>query len=274
MKLYPLLFLDEAAKSVQEALQENLALFVDKNEEGLQAVLIKIPEVEAGLQEMVKTIQANPDAYKNQNVALHQLAGILVHAVKGNVGAYLHMDPEMGLYEVFGSSAQDKFGPLTYEIIMGLIYPYYLRSDASITKHAVQVWDKMYERADVSKIWLGNLSAEELEKGFKAIGLRIPASEASTFSNITEEEYKSEFYPDVNPHIGPLYAYRLKPNSETNRAYRSLHENGSALVAKFHKELVKFFPSLKRQDLVEKLFTHAGYLHFRSVYKPEEAISL
>ena len=73
---------------------------------------------------------------------------------------------------------------------------------------------------------------------------------------------------------GERLSIKIKPNSETNRAYRSLHENGSALVAKFHKELVKFFPSLKRQDLVEKLFAHAGYLHFRSVYKPEEAISL
>ena len=223
MKLEHLLY--EAAKTAEEAnekqiaaikLRGNVILFstkrfmkiVDKNRE------------EADLSEVQYNMMGKIKESLSQDCIVGQ-----VSYEKYNTGA---------LYGVGNSSGVNKFGPLVYEIVMQSIYPAYLRSDASLRKGSRNVWNKMYQRGDVEKKWVGSFGGSyigshtesylNLEDSIKSIPANEMPSEGTESSKDLLRRYLRDIYPtaqtedvfldflrdnniDINNH-GNFYAYR------------------------------------------------------------------
>lgn len=274
MKLYPILF--EAARTVEDAIDSEMALFVENEPDFTHCILFK--------EEIIHDLI---DSYlEDKGVAAPKSTGMTIKAAKidwliehigreaivGNVGAGISSG---NLYKVYGSSAVDKFGPLSYEILMAAIYPSYLRSDGNLTDDSRRVWNKMYQRQDVGRHWVGNFSGgnDELITSFAAANLTSEV--AKDFSSdlgggrwdgeeLTEEFFNEELVAKLPPEdlakLGPFYAYRLRPAKTVTVDYVSLMRRGNDLV----EELAGAFKLPIAE--IEDIMTEASREHFDKLY--------
>ena len=274
MKLYPILF--EAARTVEDAIDSEMALFVDQQPDYTHCILFKeeiIHDLIDSYLEDKGVTASRPTKMTSKEAKIDWLIEhIGREAIVGNVGALISSD---NLYKVYGSSAVDKFGPLSYEILMAAIYPSYLRSDGNLTDDSRRVWNKMYQRQDVGRHWVGNFSNgnEELITSFAAANLTSEV--AKDFSSdlgagswdgkeLTEKMFQQELVAKLPPEdlakLGPFYAYRLQPAKTVTVDYVSLMRRGNDLI----EELAGAF-KLPLSE-IEDLMTEASREHFDMLY--------
>jgi hypothetical protein len=102
--------LDEAAKSQSDAMSQNLALYVQR-EDGVFQLVLYDPS-------LIQNIRSS-------------IIGFIKVKFKNGCGNWI----------VKYAAANNGFGPLMYELAMSLIYPDYLRSDnESVSSEAQRVW--------------------------------------------------------------------------------------------------------------------------------------
>jgi hypothetical protein len=202
MKLYPILF--EAAKTSEEALDADLAIYVDKGRRSSTTVILfsqnrTLDLIDSYLEKYKGTMKATPSDWGGWDAATDEPAPVssdsapwsikesggdnkdakidwLIQKI-GNrvvVGAVGATGAVGGIYRVFGSAAVQKYGPMIYEMVMAAIYPSYLRSDYSLTADSRTVWNKMYLRKDVEREWVGSFDSirQELETSFGVAGMK------------------------------------------------------------------------------------------------------
>ena len=136
MKLYPIIFTNEAAKTPQESLERNIVAV-----------------------DLLNTIVLfDTNRFQNKE----QFTKDMVRATVAMV-SYNEYSPD--LYKVDTSAGIEDFGPLAYQITMKKIDPAWLKSDVSLTKDSLVVWQKMYKLSQegvYKKQWLGYWGWDEL----------------------------------------------------------------------------------------------------------------
>jgi hypothetical protein len=275
MKLYPIIF--EAAKTVEEAIDSEMALFVENEPDFTHCILFKEEIIHDLIDAFLEDKRVAASKSVRMTVKAAKIDWLIKHigreAIVGNVGAMVSSD---NLYKVYGSSAVDKFGPLSYEILMAAIFPAYLRSDGNLTDDSRKVWNKMYQRQDVGRHWVGNFSNgnDELITSFAAA--ELTSEVAKDFSSdlgggrwdsveLTEEIFNKELVEKLPPEdlakLGPFYAYRLQPNKTTTVDYVGLMRRGNDLVEELAGTFKLTIPE------TEEVMTEASREHFDMLYK-------
>lgn len=141
MKLFPLLFLNEAQVFASQAYQQGYAL------------------VETNFESKITLVFIN----KNQ---MKDASGNLKQSGDGIVQGYISfIPPEEGdIAEVRSSSALEGWGPLLYQAAMKRIAPNWLASDTNLSIDANKVWNKCYELKNLyNRKYIGNVSSDRYE---------------------------------------------------------------------------------------------------------------
>lgn len=273
MKLYPILF--EAAKTSQEALDADLAIYVDKARSSTTVILFSqnrtLDLIDSYHEKYKGTIKESGGDNKDAKIDwLIQKLGNRV--VVGGVGASGAVG---GIYRVFGSAAVQKYGPMIYEMVMAAIYPSYLRSDYSLTADSRTVWNKMYLRKDVEREWVGSFedSIQELETSFGVAGMKSEVAQdfASDLAggrwrngidkNLFDKELVAKLPPEDLAKLGPFYAYRLKPSATKLVDYTKLLHLGEDLI----QQLAGTFKLPARE--IQKILAAAAREQFDRLYQ-------
>jgi hypothetical protein len=139
------------------------------------------------------------------------------------------------------SYAEQKYGPLLYELAMAKIYPDILIPSTLIKPGAVKVWRKMLQRPDVEKVWiLRNLlrfpgsdhvdpEAERLEPEFAEVKYKLEQLVGDKRTPITKasvEQAVKYLTPDEQETLTHMYGYR-----KNNKAlYEGMVELGESFI--------------------------------------------
>ena len=166
--------LDEAAKSVREAISEKLAAYVSKN-----FIILYNP----------KTALNNI----NENIHLedYSLEDIISfeNAIVGYVIIEQNYSCGNNTYEVKNSVALSNYGPLLYDLTLSLIYPNFLTPDRnSVSPKAQKVWEYYFHnRPDVNKLLISSIYDPELDDKCK-LPEEVPNKYRSTGKLISNVE--------------------------------------------------------------------------------------
>jgi len=299
MKLYPIIYTNEAAKTPTEAIESDLGLIIVDDPDYVSAILIstkrcetiaktyerlkaKLPKQQDKAQQptLPATSVLSTEPYNSSLPPweLNEAAGNLAklawlekaignRAVVGNVGAN-HSDTNM--WRVNHSVAFAKYGPMLYEILLGLIYPSYLCSDYSLTKDSRKVWNVMYTRNDVEAIPVSEISDDSwsaLRTSFNVAGMESEAAKQAK-EKLDEESYVPEDWtetfvaslpPEDKAKLGPFFAYRKKSGSNLSK-YNNLLDAGEDVVNMFASTL-----NLAANSVKETISIAAG-ITFSRVY--------
>jgi hypothetical protein len=204
MKLYPLLFLNEIAKSAGVALDKRLAALDASEDQNFRRIILFIPfsleeAVKKTLQNAVipkRNVEATthstdlppppsnpPMALESTDKEIMDLLGIDTNrankdAIKYQIISgknraiiahltYKLKENESGLAEINTSAAIGGFGPLIYQIAMYQHPDLWLTSDSSLKPASKRVWNKMYELSKqgvYERKFVGEINAFELKR--------------------------------------------------------------------------------------------------------------
>jgi len=185
MKLYPLLFLNEAQVFASEAYKQGYVLVETNFDSKITLVLIN----------------------KNQ---IKDAAGNLRQTGDGIVQGYISfMPPEEGdVAEVRATSAIQGWGPLLYQAAMKKISPNWLASDTNLSEDANEVWNKMYQLTSLYiRKYIGNMSSDRYECCASVLN-SIPSDDEL----LTEQDFlnflQTQNIPPEN--AGCFWAYKKK----------------------------------------------------------------
>lgn len=248
MKLYPILY--EAAQSVEGSLGKGIAAFAlpggvalvstRRVLESLRGRIKKSgvpsylkPKNPTSPEEDIDDRMAEDDDDWDERTNFEEK---LADSLSNNavVGSVTYHSAGTNAYKVDTSSGVNKFGPLAYQLVMFVIQPAWLKSDSSLKEGSQGVWNKMYQRGDVEKKWVGSfggspaVSYDNLESSIVSIPRNEkPANDGVTITKGTKELlkiYLNNIHPtaptedvfldflrdnniDINDH-GNFYAYR------------------------------------------------------------------
>jgi len=265
MKLYPLLFLNEVAKSVEEAIGEDIAVIVT-NIWGSGTAIILFDTKKA-----IDVLKQEKHTH-NASEKLYEAGGI--------VGLINFTKEESDLYKVNASAGVSNYGPLAYQIAMQHIgNDNWLMCDRSLKPASEFVWQKMFElsnRGIYKRKWLGNQTwygdylFQRMEITETA---KTDLGEYVKKLNKNEADYKNEQQfldwlkeKGLSPEkYGYLWAYNL-----------SSPINPSVLYTK-GKETVEFlkkdnYPKFTVNDVVT-IIAGAGETFFSKMYGSEASYS-
>lgn len=303
MKLYPIIYTNEAAKTPEEAIKAELGLFVQNDGASAHVILLSAERCEA----IVRSYQAKgmkPTKAKsrtpsissvtytqpsspivqgdydpsvppwdiNESVAGNKQEWLTIalgnRAIVGGVAAE-RTDGEM--WRVAYSVAVEKYGPMLYEAMMGIIYPDYLRSDYSLTKDSQTIWNKMLQRKDVKAVPVDELSDDAwgaLTTSFNVAGLTSAAAKKAQKelrqTGEAPEGWFNKFVATLPPEdkekLGPFYAYQKKTGKNLSK-YNTLFEAADDIVRMFQTTL-----KLSEDD-IKNAINIASADTFRRFYK-------
>ena len=169
MKLYPLLYINEAARTAEESLEKGIVAVKISS----QIVLLSRDRAFQAIAGMEKKMGKpsflapgeDPKSDENYEEFYYWKHGVITSIVsRAIVGAIEYEKEKKDLYSVNTSAGVSNFGPLAYQILMYIIGNSWLRSDDSLTKESLAVWQKMYELSEqgvYEKKWLGEWGWEE-----------------------------------------------------------------------------------------------------------------
>jgi hypothetical protein len=276
MNLYPLLYVNEAAKTSGDAVSSKLGLIVGEGRAGKKDIVLYSGAIARRIYE--RHLE-RPEEAKEWSARSDFLFTQL--AEQAIVGIITYKNHATNLVAVKFSAATNKFGPLLYEIAMGMAEPKYVHSDYQLTKGSRTVWQKMYERTDVEKKWLGYFFANIEDAG---IHLAAAADACGVGSQIRVQKFiydiknqEGRWNPEAAEQLfeknvlskignrskfGAMYAYRLTAGNALTD-YNKLLSNGES----FAEELAGAFKlSTKR---VKKEILNAGDEFFMNLYMNE-----
>ena len=228
MKLYPLLFIDEAAKTAEDAFKAQLiAIDASGNDNTYRKIVLINPSrfLEAFTSVTAEHGKYNPRNYESSYDIIDSLKAKTIldatnRAIIGSIGYSKEAD---GLYKIDTSAAVDKFGPLAYQMVMYLIKPAWLISDTSLKPASKAVWQKMYELSQegvYTRKFLGEFANKEYLESRLGIDYdflrsyddkvstnQIPPTEAG-FISWLEQKNKITGGKLKPSHFGFLWAYQ------------------------------------------------------------------
>jgi uncharacterized membrane protein (UPF0127 family) len=267
----------EAARTSFEAVHNEMAILFtyDNPAEDIAVTLVSVDEVD----DFISTVRSKPKAARR----LVDLKWILAN--KAIVGSITARRSQTDLYAIDATAATDKYGPLLYDLLMGAIYPAYLRSDIRLTAGSRNVWNQMFKRDDVEREWLGSVSSViDVKEVMSAVlngwgpSARVAAREYEE-NHLDSETVESggEAYDNFvtfvqrlyrisrtdADNIGPFFAYRKKPGKTELGDFSKLWRRGIDMI----DELAKLY-GVTNKDVLDKV-DEAGQLHFNSLYIPQ-----
>jgi hypothetical protein len=135
---------EEAAKNVSDARKEKLALWFDHDNDMKTAILVNYPKAK----ELIREGTNLKEAITSATVGFIRLGKIDADDKK-----YL---PSQVKWEVKLSAANKSWGPLMYDVALGMAYPDYVVSDRmAVSKYAQNIWNYyLKNRPDVERIFL------------------------------------------------------------------------------------------------------------------------
>jgi len=140
MKLYGILFLNEAQVFANQAYKQGYVL------------------IETEFKSKITLILIDKNHIKDES-------GKVRTSGKGIVKGYIsYVAAEEDIASVRGSSAIKGWGPLLYQAAMKKIEPNWLKSDTNLSDDANDVWNKMYELESVyDREYIGNIEGDRYE---------------------------------------------------------------------------------------------------------------
>jgi uncharacterized membrane protein (UPF0127 family) len=256
------LSVDEAAKTPNDAVSLDYALYTGRADGLLMYVLIDTKEARQNIARIVP------------RMSLHEWLTEVADAIKGVV--YLKNNADDKTFSIRKSAAISGYGPMLYEIAMADIAPSYLTTDAKITPAAINLWTKFYERSDVTKVYLEKLhngsckefydflasaanhlaSTGQSPEALKLIELRIQECRQGGRGKKLQSS-PDEFLKSLSQHIDlkmlpMLFAYSLTKSKE-QMAVKIL-KNESMVIA---NELIKAF-RISQKEFVSDLSSAAS----------------
>ena len=269
MKLQNLLY--EAAKTAEEA-----------NEKQVAAIKIRDNIILFSTKRFIKIVDKHLEA-ANRSEVQYNLMDKLTDSLSKDciVGQVSYRKTTHGaLFMVGSSSGVNKFGPLVYEIVMQSIYPAYLRSDSSLKEGSRNVWNKMYQRGDVEKKWVGSFGSHtesyiNLEDSIISIPKKEMPSEGTKSTKDLLKIYLEDIHPtaptedvfldflrdnniDIN-NLGNFYAYRTKTGN--TGPVKAMFELGDQMREYMITKLET------TSDAVSEVFRGGARKHFSRMYK-------
>ena len=270
MKLQHLLY--EAAKTAEEA-----------NEKQIAAIKLRGNVILFSTKRFMKIVDKNREAADLSEVQYDMMGKIKESLSQDCIVGQVSYEKFItgALYGVGTSSGVNKFGPLVYEIVMQSIYPAYLRSDASLRKGSRNVWNKMYQRGDVEKKWVGSFGGSHtesylnLEDSIKS----IPAKEMPSKGTNSTKDLLKIYLRDINPtaptedvfldfirdnnidinNLGNFYAYR------TTTGYTGPVKTMFDLGDQMREYMITKLEATS--DAVNEAFRGGANKHFSRMYK-------
>lgn len=256
------LSIEEAAKTPNDAVSMDYALFVDNVDGMLMYVLIDTNEARKNMARIVP------------RMSLHEWLTEVADVIKGVI--YLEDNEDGKTFSIRKSAAASGYGPMLYEIAMADIAPNYLTTDTKVTPAAINLWTKFYERSDVAKLYLEKLhdgsckevydflvaaanhlaSTGQSPEALKLIELRIRECRQGGRGKRLQSN-PDEFLNSLSRHIDlkmlpMLFAYSLTKNKE-QMAVKIL-KNESTTIA---NELIKTF-RISQKEFVSDLSSAAS----------------
>jgi hypothetical protein len=181
MKLYSLLFTNEAAQTVEGSLGKGIAAFSARGaivlvssrrvleslrsrikKAGLPSYL-KPKKTISSTEEEEEDFDMDADWDERQNFQDKLANALSSHALVGSV-VYHKTGTGTELFKVDTSAGVNKFGPLAYQLVMNAIKPMWLKSDFTLKEGSQGVWNKMYELSNQGVYehrWLGEFDGGE-----------------------------------------------------------------------------------------------------------------
>ena len=273
MKLYPLIYTNEAAKTSGDAISAKLGLIVGGGIAGTKNIVLYSGSVARRIYE--RHLSHPEEALEWVGRGDFLFTQLAQQAI---VGIITFRNHATNLVAVKFSAATDKFGPLLYEIAMGMANPKFVHSDYQLTKGSRVVWQKMYNRTDVERKWLGHFFSNVDDAG---IHLHAAAEACGVASQIRVQKFiydiklqegkwnpveaERMFEEKVLSRIGDrskfgaMYAYRLAAGGALTD-YNKLLANGED----FAEELAGAFKLTTKR--VKKEIINAGDEFFMNLY--------
>ena len=269
MKLQHLLY--EAAKTAEEA-----------NEKQIAAIKLRGNVILFSTKRFMKIVDKYREAADLSEVQYNMMDKIKESLSQDCIVGQVSYEKFItgALYGVGTSSGVNKFGPLVYEIVMQSIYPAYLRSDSSLKEGSRNVWNKMYQRGDVEKKWVGSFGGSHtesyinLEDSIKSIKKEMP-SEGTKSTKELLRIYLEDIHPtaptedvfldflrdnniDIN-NLGNFYAYR------TTTGYTGPVKTMFDLGDQMREYMITKLEATS--DAVNEAFRGGANKHFSRMYK-------
>ena len=164
MKLYPILFTNEAAKTATEALSSGIAAVKTTGEYNptvKRIILVDVAKFKNNVVDYLKKFMETYEDSSEDEASVRRIgksslqsklsdndeAEISVKLLESVIGQITYEQSDNGddLYKIGTSSAIKDFGPLAYQMVMYDIDGSWLCSDYSLKPASAYVWQKMFE---------------------------------------------------------------------------------------------------------------------------------
>ena len=226
MKLYPILFLDEAAKTAEDAFKAQLVAIDASGDSKIYRKIVLINPsrfLEGFTSVTAEHGKYNPRNYRSYDISKEMKEKTVLDAANRSIiGSIGYSKESDGLYKIDTSAVVDQFGPLAYQMVMYLIKPAYLMSDSSLKPASMTIWQKMYELSEkgvYTRKFLGEIELDFLNQRLgldydilrrydnKLSSNQIQPTEAEFLSWL--EQQNQEYGLNLKPNrFGYLWAYQ------------------------------------------------------------------
>jgi len=271
MKLYPIIYLNEAAPTATEAIGKDVAAITSDDYADWEMesptdhsiVLISTNRAKSIMQSLPKKGWAPEEISAAESHTIGKLLGS-----RAVVGYVAYSDSDENLWKIDGSAGVANFGPLAYQLAMWSTGGW-LESDFNLKPASQRVWQKMYELSNqgvYKRKWLG-----EWNESHPAERMHIGPAPRDLGEYITKVENGEIDYEDEQAFLSWLQEHNLKPETygwlwayqlvSHDSNTRSLFDKGKQLI----KDLREIYPQFTEKDLGE-LFETAGGEFFRRLY--------
>lgn len=252
--------IDEAAKSVPEAISEKLAAYTSNS-----FIILYNPQT-----------AVNNNKKNKQNYVIS-----FQNAIVGYVRFEPNDDCDNNTYEVKNSAALSGYGPLIYDLVLSQIYPNYLIADRnSISNKALKVWDfYLNNRPDVNKQLLSSIIDYNPDNSFCS----LPAeawNKSRSFSNIISNlsVIKRELQDAIDFNDDPKSIAKLQSQLDKTKQKAELALAKIPTAYKYQIKSPKGLTALKNNhlrfiQLVPSMFPNANlYKNFDPKQYVEQAL--
>ena len=238
MKLYQIIYTNEAARSAEESLEKGVFAYLKP---GMSPKVILISG-DRLLQAIDSEVLLGP--------LVRKIAG---RAIVGAVGYNKDSSGE-DLYKVDTSAGVASFGPLAYQLAMYAIQPSWLMSDTSLKPASHRVWKNMYklsEQGVYERKWLGDYNIDLIyeryigtERGkFKSFLSSLPPPTEDLFIKWAKENHPEE--PIEN--FGQFWAYR---KTSHDPKIKNLFDQSEKFIEQMRTE--RKIPEVTTREIIER----------------------
>lgn len=271
MKLYPLLYTNEAARTATEAIDKDVAAITSDDyadwemESPVDHSIILISTNRA--MSIMKSLPKKGWSPEEISAAESHNFGKLI-ASRAVVGFIQYSDSDENLWKIDASSGVASFGPLAYQLVMWQTGGW-LESDTSLKPASERVWQKMYELSNLyERKWLGEWGKEHLLDRMTVGAAGTDLREYYNKIENGEADYEDEqaFLSWLQEHnlkpetYGWLWAYQAVSHDSNTR---NLYEKGKQLI----KDLMEIYPQFTEEDLFRLFSNTAGPAFFSRLYR-------